>query len=419
MARRRVKIWQEAVAASGLRVEKVSWPWALRPWLQARNGPLTVRIQSAGVFTRVVIEVAGPPGFSDVRIRPRRAAQDGGRGLKVGDEIFEASFVVEGPERLVVALLGAELRRLLGDIKVVSQLEIAAGEIRVELADDRLELLLSLLATAGRRIAGTVDIPRRLILNIQQDPTPGVRRRNLSLLAREAPGAPETVEVLRAACLDPAPEVRLAAALELGAEAEYILLELADSLVADEVSAQAITGLGRELPFERTKEILALARRRRRLETARACVEALGRSGEAEAIEILAEILEGEGSALAVAAAGALGETGDPAAEAPLLRVLQREQTDVQVAAAIALGRVGSVAAVLPLKEADEAAANLPELRRAARQSVAEIQSRLQGASPGQLSLAQAEAGQLSLAVDPAGQLSISGDGAPAPPHPP
>lgn len=42
-------------------------------------------------------------------------------------------------------------------------------------------------------------------------------------------------------------------------------------------------------------------------------------------------------------------------------------------------------------------------------QSIAEIQSRLSDASPGQLSLAGAEEGQLSLAVDPAGQLSIRG----------
>ena len=47
------------------------------------------------------------------------------------------------------------------------------------------------------------------------------------------------------------------------------------------------------------------------------------------------------------------------------------------------------------------------ELRRAARQAIAEIQSRAEDASPGQLSLAGTEAGQLSLAHDPAGQLSL------------
>lgn len=91
------------------------------------------------------------------------------------------------------------------------------------------------------------------------------------------------------------------------------------------------------------------------------------------------------------------------------------------VAAADALGRIGSVGAVLPLKEAAESSWFDRDFRRAARQAVAEIQSRLQGALPGQLSLAgteagqlslaQAETGQLSLAKDPAGQLSLGDDG--------
>jgi HEAT repeat protein len=76
------------------------------------------------------------------------------------------------------------------------------------------------------------------------------------------------------------------------------------------------------------------------------------------------------------------------------------------VAAAEALGRSGTVAAVLPLKRAAELSKGI-ELRRAARQAVAEIQSRLPGASPGQLSLSSSEAGRLSLAQAEAGQLSF------------
>jgi hypothetical protein len=50
------------------------------------------------------------------------------------------------------------------------------------------------------------------------------------------------------------------------------------------------------------------------------------------------------------------------------------------------------------------------DVRRAARQSIAEIHSRLQGASPGQLSLAGAELGKLSLAETEAGRLSLADD---------
>jgi len=45
------------------------------------------------------------------------------------------------------------------------------------------------------------------------------------------------------------------------------------------------------------------------------------------------------------------------------------------------------------------------------RQAIAEIQSRLPGASPGQVSLAEGETGQLSLADDSAGRVSIADRG--------
>jgi molecular chaperone DnaK (HSP70) len=50
------------------------------------------------------------------------------------------------------------------------------------------------------------------------------------------------------------------------------------------------------------------------------------------------------------------------------------------------------------------------ELLRAFRQAIAEIQVRLPGASPGQLSLVGTEAGRLSLARDEPGQLSLAAD---------
>ena len=83
---------------------------------------------------------------------------------------------------------------------------------------------------------------------------------------------------------------------------------------------------------------------------------------------------------------------------------------DLRIAAAIALGRVGSTAAVLPLKQTAERFSSDPQLSQATRQAIAEIQSRIPGASPGQLSLAGAEVGQLSLAQAEAGQLSLSTD---------
>ena len=45
-------------------------------------------------------------------------------------------------------------------------------------------------------------------------------------------------------------------------------------------------------------------------------------------------------------------------------------------------------------------------LRRAGREAIATIQSRLRGATPGQLSLDPGNAGQIALADDAAGRLS-------------
>jgi len=78
----------------------------------------------------------------------------------------------------------------------------------------------------------------------------------------------------------------------------------------------------------------------------------------------------------------------------------------VKLAAAVALGRSGSAAAVASLRQIETASPDAAH-RRAARQAIAEIQERLTGASPGQLSLAEGESGQLSLSEDAVGRVSL------------
>jgi len=150
------------------------------------------------------------------------------------------------------------------------------------------------------------------------------------------------------------------------------------------------------LAIHNLEKALAAGRRA----TARAAVEVLGRTGGAEVIDSLAAALEVEDDKLVVAAADALGATGDAAAEAPLIAALDRDGPTVWPAIAAALGLVGTAAAVAPLRTM---AGRFPfdlGLRRASRQAIAEIQSRLTGATPGQLALADGDAGQLSLAEE-------------------
>jgi hypothetical protein len=92
------------------------------------------------------------------------------------------------------------------------------------------------------------------------------------------------------------------------------------------------------------------------------------------------------------------------------MEALARDEPDLRIAVAQALGRVGSTSAVSSLEDA-RARHDEREFDRAARQAIAEIQSRAPGASPGQLSLADADsraAGELSLADDESGALSLS-----------
>jgi HEAT repeat protein len=404
--RRRLQAWTDAAVSCGLRVVQSSGPFRLR--FKAREGPVEVRIRYTKrkrVGFRVEVAFAGPPGFSGVRIRREQEKPRGAREVEIGDEAFDSAFYIVGPVRLLSALFDAETRHLLVTLNAESDFDIAGNELRAEMFDSQIPFLLPLLVDVAQRFSQPFDAVERLAANAQHDPDAAVRLQNLLLLARESPGEPRTVELLRAACSDPSPLIRLRAAKELHAEGHGVLLELAESTEDDALSAQAVASLDRALPFERAMAILGVALRRRRLETARACLEVLGRCGTAGAVEELMKVLTREHGGLAVAAAQALGEAGGPEAEPSLIAALGRKPEELPVAAAQALGRVGSAAAVLPLKEAAERSS---ELRRATRQAIAEIQTRLQGASPGQLSLAGAEAGQLSMAQSEAGQVSLA-----------
>ncbi len=411
----RVRGWRRAAMACDLRIEETASSSVSRRGLVTHSGGLTVRFEDAEareILTRIAIPFLGPPGFATVAIRREQEKPRESREIELGAELFDRAFYIVGPARLVFGLLTAKMRRLLIRINnAAKRMEIAAGELRVYVPDKEIAVVLPLVLDAGRLFARPMDVVQRLAENAREDPEPRVRLHNLYVLLREFPGDPRAAEALRTACSDASPLVRLRAAQQLGAEGRGIVIEVAESTADDAASAEAVLILSRELPFEHTKTILFQSLRRRLLLTARACLEILGTGGD-EAVEVLAKVMEREKGELAAAVAVALGATGSAAAEPPLILALQRDQRDAQVAAANALGRIGSAAAVLPLKEAAERSPGDPEVLRATRQAIAEVQSRLPGASPGQLSLAGAEAGRLSLAQGEAGQLSLATEAA-------
>jgi hypothetical protein len=419
-----------AASACRMRVEQTSNFWSAGQIFRASDGPVQLRIQGPqrhlstprrrAYPANVVVEAPWPQGFTGVRIRPEVEKPRRAREIEIGDEAFDQAFYIVGPTRLLFALLDAQTRHQMILANAENTFEISRGALQVGVHLRQITATVRLLLDLARRFSQPLNIPQRLAENSRLDTNPGVRLKNLLLLASEFPGEPGTTEALRVGCVDESPMIRLRAAQKLGAEGRDVLEKLAQSTEIDTISAQAIASLGRELPLERIRTILVHALGRRLLQTAHACLAALGGSSAAEDVDALAKVLARENNELAAAAAEALGKTGSPAAEEPLLLALQHEQPEARVAAAQALGRAGTVAAVLPLKEAAEQTSDR-ELRSATRQSIAEIQSRLQGAAPGQLtltgdeggqlSLAEAEEGELSLTEDPGGQLSLPAEG--------
>ena len=404
--RRRLRVWR-GIAERRLSEVKVSnRPMSRR--ITGRSGPVEMRITGDKGYVRVVATVEGPPELAAVSIRHELIFLPKGRQIETGDPEFDDKFVIKGPRPFVCALLDAPVRRMLMRATDQGLLKLSGGELQFDGLDTKLADVLELFRDLGHRFADPPELPRRLLENVRRDPKPGVRLQNLLVLVREYPGDPNTTSALHLGAKDSNAEVQLRTAQELGAEGRDLLEELAAGLKDDAVSAEAVTSLGPELSRERLQVILGDARKKGMVRTACVCLEALARFG-AVAVGTLAAMVADESFEIAIAAAPWLGATGDPAAEPPLLAALARDNAELQAAAAEALGRVGSAAAVLPLQEAAERSS---ALRKAARQAIAEIQARLDGASPGQLSLAMtagSEAGQLSLATE-AGQLSLAPD---------
>jgi HEAT repeat protein len=431
-ALRQVEAWRRVAEAVGLTATEVRWTGQIGPTtsLNGRFGVLDVWLwtqlrsktadDSAPGYTRLsnVIVVQGMGHRpDDLAIHPETLGTTvgkalGAREIELGDYGFDENVYLKGSATLVHALFDHETRRGVVGLFLWTDATVSLkdGALRVEIPDSLeapgwlAERLAEILKVADR-LSRPADVAARLAANVRGDPVVAVRLRNLRTLVREYPGRPATVSALKAALGDPSVEVRLHAAMALGDDGRETLLEIASAEDDDVEAALAIDALGDRLPRERAEDILGHALRTRRRHVAWACLESLGRHGGSEGIASLSRVLAIEKGELAEAAARALGATGQPEAERPLLEGLGHSDRTVRVAAAAALGQTGSAAAVPALRRVESASSD--DLRRAARQAVAEIQARMTGASPGQLTLTEGEAGQLSLARDEGGRVSL------------
>ncbi len=445
-ARERVAFWGQAAGEAGL-----SGIETTRDGLTASSGSLLVRLstyqENEGRGTRV--EIWSPRLAPSLTLRTEGVGAllgfRDGKEIEVGDDDFDKQVSVRGTPALALALLNAELRgtmrRLLrgrlvmrGHPPLWATGRLEEGVLRVDVPERsaaargnperpgeepapagdayldgeyKLPAVLRAALDLAARLVAPDDLAQRIASNLATEPEPRVRLRAFLTLLREFPEHAATREALAAAREDPDADVRVRAGIALGADGRDVLLGVAGGEGAEDVtSARAVAALVGSLTLEQASELLRNALRTRRAATARVCLGMLARHG-AKATPTLAKVLLVERGELGEAAAEALAATGDPAAEASLLRALGSGSTGLRRAAATALGRVGTPGAVAPLRAAESQDA---ALRGAARQAIAEIQSRLAGAAPGQLSLAGGEAGRLSLAEDEAGRLSLASD---------
>jgi hypothetical protein len=442
-ARARARAWRAAADAVGLTEATSSSLLGVETGLTGRVGLLRVALERYRrgrheKGTRVVIDGLGHPSY-EFALRKEGVGSAiekvfGEREIELGDREFDRRAYIHGSPRVVQAVLDAETRGLVGELiagriptgdptpgePLKARVAVSDGALRAEIPEpafrpggERLAGALRTLLSAAERLRLPDDVPARLAENVRSEPVPAVRLANLLTLAREYPGYAVTGEALRAASRDPDDEVRLRAAIALGDDGRDVLSQMASSLdVADGGSARAVSALGEDLDVGEAGRILHRSLEAERRATARAAVAALGRAGGPEVVEPLTAVLRDEDDELVVAAAKALGATGSAAAEPELIAALDRDGPTVWPAIAEALGRVGTAAAVAPLRTM---ASRFPfdlGLRRAARQAIAEIHSRLTGATPGQLALADEDAGRVSLAEENVqGRVSIAGEG--------
>ena len=404
--RAHLRIWRTAAQRAGLtEIEEAEGGIFEGERVSGRSGDLQVRLEryrrgKSVHGTKIVVTGLGH-GAGGLSLRREGLATAfeknviGEREIEIGDPAFDDEYYVQGQTPLALAILDQETRRrvagpLRGQIAVPGREPI---EVDASLSDGVLEVHVKESGFSGNRdrvpeiLVGVLDVARLLVAprdvaariaeNLRRETEAGARLRGLLTLAREFPTHPATRPALLAACGDANEEVRLRAAMALGEEGRETLLGLASRAeTGDSCAARAIAALGDRLPEGLAEEAL-----RRALggavhpQTALACLEALGRLGRA-------------------------------GAEGLILDALRSGDGTVAVAAARALGQVGTVAAVAPLRDATQPRGELP--RSVARQAIAEIQARLTGAAPGQLSLSGGEAGALSLADGEPGRLSLA-----------
>jgi HEAT repeat protein len=420
--------WRHRVEQCGLAGLEVTSHVPFRASVSGRRGRHGLRIEpfehsrsNRGI--RVVIDgLSDAVGLQGEGFGTAIEKTLGSREIEIGDAPFDQSLFVRGEPAMLRALLDAETRRMAVEVfagrvrmdpfaprQVQMSVRVAYGELRAEFFDRRntqdepeVGTLQALFALA-ERLAPVERIADHLATIARTDPVSRVRGHALATLQHDYASAAAAREALAAALADADPEIRLLAALAQPEAGRTVLEQLATSIDAsDECSARAVQGLADRLTLDVGRRVLEAAGSASKEKTALAALPSVARAG---GVDEVVRALRHPSHLVAAAAARALGAVDARAAEEPLLEALTRDSIDVGVAAAQALGLIGSARAVLPLKELQ--ARGRFGVDKAAREAIARIQSRLTGATPGQLAIADDASGDVSLSEDPSGRVTL------------
>lgn len=434
-ARRARRVFEQAADLLGLPRSEIRGWLHMRVEGQSRTFPVQVREEGrgkSGTWTVVEVKVCDRVPESLFLGHEGIGASFGklfvGEDITTGDERFDEAVVVRGPVSRALALLDEETRHRVAEL-VKAGGKVKDGVVSIALHrtfrdGEALATLVQQLVAVAERLAQPSPTVERLAALARFDAVSGIRHRCLQELIGSHSDDPLTRMALRSALADRSPEVRLLAAVMLGEAGLECLRELvASGGTAPEVACSAVEALGERLPEDVALARLEKAVRAGHARLVQALAERFGPSTSRQGLARLARHLSHEAPAeTAAACARALGRTGSAAAVAPLVAALARDDAAVRAAAAEALGKVGTVETIAALREAADGNLLSPSVRRAAAAAIAEIQSRLTGAAPGQLALTEAMSGQLSLDPDAvlAGSVSLAvEDSQPPRPAPP
>jgi hypothetical protein len=431
------RAWQEAARELGLRFVRSRASYPRVEWYMegAVHGvPLRAEyrnlMQQAGnVRTTVPMVViytgreSGIPRSLVVRADSLGRAMSrlvDGRDEEIGDQRFDQLVELPALDAYVCAALSSAARKGLSAF-VEQGGEVREGVLvyeRVAQPDHRRAWLvqeLRFLAQLARRLCVRPgELHQRLTENAVSDPSHEVRLNNLRQLVDPSTRTPGPLLAVTARKLlaDPHIPVRLLAAAQLGAEADRALLAIAcDGTLQTAHRREALTAIGQRRP-EGLDALLAQLLARSPLELTCLALTTVGAQQLDAFAPAVVECARSEHEAARIAAAWALGGLA-PFHEDVLIRLLGDSSSDVQCASAESLGRAGSINAVEPLTAVADRLTR-PQLRRAARAAIGQIQSRLGDVEAGRLSLARDDRqGQLALVDDATagGELSLPGPG--------